>query len=63
MYEIFTDDIYQDMTQFQDYFDMSDYDSNHPLYSVKTKKIPGKMKDELADNNLYYNTEQYDINR
>ena len=51
------------MTQFQDYFDMSDYDSNHPLYSVKNTKIPGKMNDELAGSNLYYNAEQYDINR
>ena len=62
MYEIFTDDIYQDMTQFQDYFDTSDYDSNHPLYSVKNKKIPGKMKDELAGKHFYYTTEKYDIN-
>ena len=45
------------MTQFQDYFDMSDYDSNHLLYSVKNTKIPGKMNDELAGSNLYYNAE------
>ena len=45
------------MTHFQDYFDMSDYDSNHPLYSVKNTQIPGKMNDELAGSNLYYNAE------
>ena len=30
MYEMFID-AYQDMKQFQDYFDTSDYDPNHPL--------------------------------
>ncbi|CAC5426556.1 unnamed protein product [Mytilus coruscus] len=48
LYEIFTDDIYQDMKQFHDYFDTSEYESSYPLYNVKYKKVPGKMKDELA---------------
>lgn len=48
MYEIFTDNIYQDMTTFRDYFDTSGYDSKHPLYSTTNKKVVGKMKDELS---------------
>ena len=48
MYEIFTDDIYDDMKGFQDYFDTSGYDPKHPLYSTINKKVVGKMKDELS---------------
>lgn len=54
MYEIFTDDIYEDMIQFQDYFDTSNYDKGSPVYSTKFKKIPGKMKDELAGSYFYF---------
>ena len=48
MYEIFTEDIYEDMIAFQDYFDTSGYDPKHPLYSTVNKKVVGKMKDELS---------------
>lgn len=47
-YEIFTGDIYEDMKQFHQYFDTSNYPKDNPLFSVKFKKVPGKMKDELA---------------
>ena len=47
-YEIVTDDIYKDMMNIQDYFDTSNYKENHPLYSTKHKKVPGKFKDEMA---------------
>ncbi len=29
------------------YFDCSDYPTNHPLYSIENKKVPGKFKDEM----------------
>ena len=29
-------------------YDTSDYPKDHPLYSVKNKKVLGKMKDEVA---------------
>ena len=48
MYEIFTDDIYDDMKGFQDYFDTPGYDQKHPLFSTINKKVVGKMKDELG---------------
>ena len=48
MYEIFTQDVYQDMATFKDYFDTSGYDPSHPLFSTVNKKIVGKMKDELS---------------
>lgn len=47
-YEIFTGDIYEDIKQFHQYFDTSNYPKDNPLCSVKFKKVPGKMKDELA---------------
>lgn len=47
-YEIFTDDIYEDMRQFQHCFDTSNYSKDNPLFSTIFKKVPGKMKDELA---------------
>lgn len=47
-YEIETEDIYLDMLgdDLSDYFDTSDFPKNHPCYSVKNKKVLGKMKDE-----------------
>jgi hypothetical protein len=47
-YEITTDDVYEDMKNFQDCFDTSNYDKDHPLYCDKNKKVPGKFKDELG---------------
>ena len=41
-----TEDIYSDMGKFSDYFDTSDYPTDHPLHSVKNKKVLGKFKDE-----------------
>ena len=45
-YNIFTDDIYDDMLQDISLFDTSEYHSKHLLYSVQNKKVLGKMKDE-----------------
>lgn len=47
-YEIYTEDIYDDMLHDSFYYDMSDYPENHKAYSSKNKKILGKMKDELS---------------
>ena len=41
-----TDDIYKDMAESSDLYDTSDYPCDHALYSVKNKKVLGKMKDE-----------------
>ena len=45
-YEVFTEDIYQDMMQDKHLFDTSEYREDHPLYSLENKKVLGKMKDE-----------------
>ena len=44
--QIYTDDIYEDMVEMEDEFDLSDYPKNHPLYNPKNKKVLGKFKDE-----------------
>ena len=49
-YEIQTDDLYDDMLQSLDFFDTSDYPSDHFLHSVKNKKVLGKFKDECNGN-------------
>ena len=47
MYRIETKDLYADMLKNLDWYDTSEYPSNHPCYSSKNKRVPGKMKDEL----------------
>ena len=42
-----TPDVYRDMAEDIDAYDTSDYPQNHFAYSVKNKKVLGKMKDEL----------------
>lgn len=48
MYEIFTEDVYDDMKQIINYFDTSNYPQDNPLHPTTLKKVPGKFKDELA---------------
>jgi len=47
IYKIETQDIYIDMGEMLDYFDTSDYDKEHALYSIVNKKSFGKFKDEM----------------
>ena len=47
-YEIETEDVYEDMKSSLDYFDTSNYPSDHPYFSNQNKKVLGKMKDECA---------------
>ena len=46
LYEVKTDNIYNDMALQMHHYDTSDYPEDHPLYSTVNKKVPGKMKDE-----------------
>jgi hypothetical protein len=46
--EILTENVYKDMLDNLNLFDTSDYDKNHPCYSIANKKVIGKFKDELA---------------
>jgi hypothetical protein len=50
IYDIQTDDVYEDMRRHLDLYDTSDYPRDHPAYSDKNKKALGKMKDETKGN-------------
>ena len=46
MYEVQTNDFYQDMLEFRDFFDLSDYAPESHFYDPTNKKVIGKFKDE-----------------
>jgi hypothetical protein len=46
MYEIKTDDVYEDFRGMGDCWDNSDYPKDSPYYSTHNKKVIGKFKDE-----------------
>ncbi len=52
-YEIQTDDIYEDIKDdAPEWFDTSNYEKDHPLFSKKNKKQVGFMKDECRGNQI-----------
>lgn len=53
LYEIETENIYQDMFDHSYEFDTSNYPKNHFLYNSKNAKVLGKMKDECAGNPVH----------
>ena len=48
LFEIKTEDLFQDIAQKQTLNDISDYPKDHPLYSSANKTVLGKLKDECA---------------
>lgn len=49
IYKIFSEtNIYEDMFENQEIFDLSNFDINSPYYASQNKYEPGKMKDELG---------------
>ncbi len=52
-YEIRTDDFYEDIkNDVNEWFDTSNYEKDHPLFSNKNKKQVGFMKDECGGNKI-----------
>jgi len=47
-YHITTHDVYADMGEMREHFDLSEYPKSHPLYDATNKKVLGKFKDEAA---------------
>lgn len=47
VYQIKTENVYEDMRQHLDWFDTSNYPSHNRLFSTENKKRLGKMKDEM----------------
>ncbi len=50
IYDIETEDLYDDMVNNLHWFDTSDYPKNHSAYSEVNKKVLGKFKDETNGN-------------
>ena len=48
LYQITTDDVYQDMEDDRHLFDFPHYDKDHPLYDTSNAKTPGLFKDETG---------------
>ena len=48
VYEIKTEDIYRDMFQHKELFDLSDYPTDCPFHDETNRKVQGKFKDETA---------------
>ncbi len=48
-YEIKKDDLYKDISgDVPEWYDTSNYNEDHPLFSKKNKKVAGMMKDECG---------------
>ena len=47
VYEIKTEDVYEDLYEDKNYFDFSDYPLNSKFFDPINKKVIGKMKDEF----------------
>ena len=54
VYQIFTDDLYEDLKSKQEHFDFSNYPKKHTLFNEVNNMVMGKMKDE---SNGWYITE------
>ena len=48
-YCIETDDLYEDIYDDRQFFDLSNFDKNHKLFDITNKKVLGKMKIETGD--------------
>ena len=47
VYEIKTEDVYEDFFEDKNLFDFSDYSLNSKFFDLVNKKVIGKMKDEF----------------
>ena len=47
-YQVYTEDLYQDMKQDQHLYDTNNYPTDHFLFSENNKKVIGKFKDETG---------------
>ena len=47
--QINTDDLYEDMKDFHNELNCSDYPKDHALYSEVNKNMLGKFKDEMCE--------------
>ncbi|EKX44397.1 hypothetical protein GUITHDRAFT_175435 [Guillardia theta CCMP2712] len=48
-FAVYTEDLYNDIWEMREHFDMSEYSKENPLHDETNKKVIGKFKDELGD--------------
>ena len=48
LFQVQTEDVYNDMRESEKEYDFSGYPKDHPCYSVANKKVVGKFKDECC---------------
>jgi hypothetical protein len=48
LYKVETEDIYKDMYEMKEHFDMSAYNKDNKYYDAENEKVLGKFKDETA---------------
>ena len=48
IYEVSTEDFYQDMWAMKDEFDLASYPKSRPFYDTSNNKVVGKFKDEAS---------------
>ena len=49
VYEIKTDDVYEDFYENKNLFNLSDYSRDSTFFDLVNKKVIGKMKDEFKE--------------
>ena len=54
IYQIETEDFYEDMKGMKEHYDMSVYSKESGLYDEENKKVIGKFKDEPPDEVMLY---------
>ena len=52
MYEVCTEDFYQDMRTMREEFDLASYPKSSPFYDSSNNKVVGKFKDEASGSPL-----------
>ena len=52
VYEIKTEDVYEDFFQDKNLFDFSDYPSHSKFFDPVNEKVIGKMKDEIKERKI-----------
>jgi len=48
VFQVFTNDFYEDMLKNKNLYDLSEYDKNSKMFDVTNKKVLGKFKDECS---------------
>ena len=51
--QVETPNIYDTISDMKEHYDLSNFPADHPMYSIKNKKVPGKMKIETGSETIH----------